>query len=331
MEFVKFLDQTATNRINELYHKARSSGSAPGNYCKVQILGDERAGKTSLWKKLMGKQFDPEEPSTFGINTKICRVKEVDKSWQERTKDKGDDVTDCIIWNLKNKQPDEDQRKQKSENSYEFHLHILVLCLLVAVTVVFTNVVIQYGWSNCMKFLVCVSIFSLMWSKNIRLYITIRNLAEAIFTLNLTGGLLLGPNTPVPTFAVGIISFTFAMQKGIVTACQLRMGISALLGVILLLYTSDKTANILLIPFLQECVYTGLLGLVGVIGITGGWLFHFIATFSNQPNMFSLSTRPLRLIDLLIIGLVLSAMTFLLWTDSDELSMFVIFFLLWFW
>ena len=326
MEFVRFLDQTATNRINELYHKARSSGSAPGNYCKVQILGDERAGKTSLWKKLMGKPFDPDEPSTSGINTKICRVKEVDKGWQERTKDKGDDVTDCIIWNLKNKQPDEDQRKQKSENSYEFHLHIMVMCFLVAVTVVFPNFVIQYGWSNCMTFLVCVSIFSLMWSKNVRLYLTIRNLAEAVFTLNLTGGLLLDPNNPVPTFAVGIISFTFSMQRGIATVCQIRMGVSVVLGVTLLLYTSDKTANILLIPFLQECVYTGLLGLVGVIGITGGWLFHFIVTFSIQPNMFPLSRHPLRLIDLLTIGLVVSAMTFLLRTDSDELSMFVIFF-----
>ena len=153
MEFFKCVNQTATNKISELYHQARSSGSAPGNYCKVQILGDERAGKTSLWKKLIGKPFDPEEPSTFGIDTNLCRVKEVDKSWQEREKDKSDDVTDCIVWNFKNKRFNEVQR------SYIFRLHIAT-GLLIAL-VVFPNVIIQFGWSNCMKFLVCVSMCTL--------------------------------------------------------------------------------------------------------------------------------------------------------------------------
>ena len=177
----------------------------------------------------MGKQFDPKEPSTFGIDTSLCRVKEVDKSWQERVKDKGDDVTDCIVWNFKNKRLNEGQR------SYIFRLHTAAMGLLIAL-VVFPNVIIQFGWSNCMKFLVCVSMCTLFWSKNVELYLTIRNLAEAIFIINSIGGLFLLTKRPIPTFALGIVSFFLAMQKGIVMVCQIRMGISAVLGVTLLAY-----------------------------------------------------------------------------------------------
>ena len=322
MEFFKFVDQTWTNKVNELSHQARSSGSAPGNYCKVQILGDERAGKTSLWKKLLGKPFDPKEPSTFGIDTKICRVQEVDKSWQERTKEKGDDIMDCIVWNFKNVKLDDGQRKP--EVSYGFRIHITTLCLLIAL-IVFPNVIIQFGWSNSMKFLICLSICILLWSKEVQLYVTIRNLAEAMFMANLTIGLLLRPKSPVPTFALGFVSFTFAMQKGIATVCQIRMGVSALLGAILLSYTSDRTTNILLIPLFQEWPYSGLLGLGYVIGMAAAWLSQFIAKFSVQPKTFYLSRRPFRLIDLSVIGLVVSFMTFLLvWINNEQLRMLFI-------
>lgn len=47
---------------------------------RVMIVGQERAGKTSLKKSLLGKEFNPKEESTVGIevNPSKCEV-EVDQ------------------------------------------------------------------------------------------------------------------------------------------------------------------------------------------------------------------------------------------------------------
>ena len=44
------------------------------------VIGQDRAGKTSLKKSLLGEPFDPKEPSTVGVDVK-CKVEEV-KNWQ---------------------------------------------------------------------------------------------------------------------------------------------------------------------------------------------------------------------------------------------------------
>ena len=285
MAYIKYVNQTASNKVNELYHKARSSGSAPGSYCKVQILGDERAGKTSLWKKLMGKPFDPEEPSTFGIDTKICRVQEVDKSWRERTKDKRDDVIDSIIWNFKNRHLSEDQTKQETTSHYILHL-LFGLCLLFLL-LMFPKFVILVGWSNCMKLAVCISMITLVTSKNVQLYITIKNVAEAMFTVNLVGGLLLTSNNLVPKVALGVVAFILTLQKGVVTVCQIRMGVSAVLGVTLLLYTSDNTLNVLSSLASQ---YTPCRVLAfGFLGALGSGVYPYITAVSVKTRTFVLS------------------------------------------
>ena len=69
---------------HELYQDAVTNGQAPGNMCKIQFLGDARAGKTSLCKKLRGVQFDPNEKPTHGIGTKLCKVNNVDDiTWKD--------------------------------------------------------------------------------------------------------------------------------------------------------------------------------------------------------------------------------------------------------
>ena len=69
---------------HELYQDAVTNGKAPGNMCKIQFLGDARAGKTSLCKKLRGVQFDPNEKPTHGIGTKLCKVNNVDDvTWKD--------------------------------------------------------------------------------------------------------------------------------------------------------------------------------------------------------------------------------------------------------
>lgn len=50
---------------------------------RIMVIGQARAGKTSLIKSLLGLTFDPEEKSTVGIDPSSCRI-DVDqaKDWQ---------------------------------------------------------------------------------------------------------------------------------------------------------------------------------------------------------------------------------------------------------
>ncbi|XP_072030193.1 uncharacterized protein [Amphiura filiformis] len=97
------LDIVASDqKTQELFLEASSNGTAPGKTCKIQILGDERAGKTSLRKKLMGERFDPKEPPTFGIDTRFCKVSEIDESWRERVDETGSEYERVLSWVLAN-------------------------------------------------------------------------------------------------------------------------------------------------------------------------------------------------------------------------------------
>ena len=48
------------------------------------------------------KQFDPEEPPTFGIDTRFCKVNDVDESWRERREETGNEYDRVISWVLAN-------------------------------------------------------------------------------------------------------------------------------------------------------------------------------------------------------------------------------------
>lgn len=50
------------------YFSERSSGSLPLNELKVLLVGNGSAGKTSLVKRMLKEDFDPEESQTHGIN-----------------------------------------------------------------------------------------------------------------------------------------------------------------------------------------------------------------------------------------------------------------------
>lgn len=51
------------------------------------IVGQDRAGKTSLMKHLLGLPFDPREPSTVGIEMQVVELteKNVEKPWISET------------------------------------------------------------------------------------------------------------------------------------------------------------------------------------------------------------------------------------------------------
>ncbi|XP_038049754.1 uncharacterized protein LOC119723261 [Patiria miniata] len=81
--------------LREAYAAAQADGQLPTNRARVLILGEPRAGKTSLLNRLMGREFDIREQPTEGIETRMCHVTNVDKQWNESEGAKADDIQQC--------------------------------------------------------------------------------------------------------------------------------------------------------------------------------------------------------------------------------------------
>ena len=74
-----------------IYEKALKEGSVNVYRGRILLVGQDRAGKTSLKKSLLGLPFNPKEPSTEGIEVdpSICEI-EVDhvKNWTSTSESK---------------------------------------------------------------------------------------------------------------------------------------------------------------------------------------------------------------------------------------------------
>ena len=74
-----------------LYEKALKEGSVNVFRGRILLIGQDRAGKTSLKKSLLGLPFDPKEQSTEGVEVdpSKCEI-EVDqiKNWRSTSEDK---------------------------------------------------------------------------------------------------------------------------------------------------------------------------------------------------------------------------------------------------
>ena len=74
-----------------LYEKALKDGYVNVYRGRVLLVGQDRAGKTSLKKSLLGLPFNPEEQSTEGIEVdpSVCEI-EVDqvKNWNSTSENK---------------------------------------------------------------------------------------------------------------------------------------------------------------------------------------------------------------------------------------------------
>ena len=74
-----------------LYEKALKEGSVNVYRGRILLVGQDRAGKTSLKKSLLGMPFNPTEPSTEGIEVdpSVCEI-EVDhvKNWNSTSESK---------------------------------------------------------------------------------------------------------------------------------------------------------------------------------------------------------------------------------------------------
>jgi hypothetical protein len=74
------------------------------------LIGQDRAGKTSLKKSILGLLFDPDEPSTSGIEVDLSRFcVDVDHvvDWQKKeepTNEFAENITSIMIEDLKPRQ-----------------------------------------------------------------------------------------------------------------------------------------------------------------------------------------------------------------------------------
>lgn len=79
-------------RAELAYRKALQFGKVKVYHARIMLIGQDRAGKTSLKKSLLGLPFDLEEQSTVGIEVDPSSFKvEVDqvKNWQRTAKKEG--------------------------------------------------------------------------------------------------------------------------------------------------------------------------------------------------------------------------------------------------
>ena len=85
-------------RAERAFQKAMQTGRKVKVYRgRIMLLGQDRAGKTSLRKSLLGLPFDPEQESTVGVE-----VDEVEK-WMPVERKKGEDnIARFIFRGLRN-------------------------------------------------------------------------------------------------------------------------------------------------------------------------------------------------------------------------------------
>jgi len=58
------------NATDEVFDAALKEGKASTNTLKMVLMGQGRAGKTSLWKALCDRTFDAKEETTHGVNAR---------------------------------------------------------------------------------------------------------------------------------------------------------------------------------------------------------------------------------------------------------------------
>ena len=237
-KIVKHYNLNPCNEVNRLYNEAVATGFAPGSCCKVQFLGDARVGKTSLRKKLMGETFDPDEPETFGIDTKMCNVRDVNENWEER--DHGEtEIHDCISWFYRNKV---NVMKTDSKSSTQQEMMNLALGMIFIATfecILWICAFLDFPVSNKMCILVWISCAILLITEDVALYLTIKGMSHTLFTMTTVMNLLFTTSSALPNFARIVVAVLIAFLQGTVAPCDTRMGQSVALAWTLIFIPAD--------------------------------------------------------------------------------------------
>ena len=102
-------------RALEAYNKALTKGKTRVKRIPIMLIGQERSGKTSLKKSLLGLRFNPDEDSTAGIDIDPSDFKVTTEIWKTGKKDQAGNkkemafsfehhVARVVVENLKEKQ-----------------------------------------------------------------------------------------------------------------------------------------------------------------------------------------------------------------------------------
>ena len=106
--------QRGNEAVIEYLEAALKKNLQPLNECKVIIVGDGAVGKTSLMKRVVYNSFDPNEPTTHGIN-KIA--------WRDIYNAKGENIT-VNVWDFGG------QHLQHSLHQFFFSKRVLYILVL---------------------------------------------------------------------------------------------------------------------------------------------------------------------------------------------------------
>ena len=105
----------------EAYHKALAEGRTSVKRVPIMLIGQDRAGKTSLKKSLKGICFDPEEDSTVGIDVDPSLFKVTTETWRTGTTENDQDTEGAISFDYHTARWIVDNLKER-RNSTEFEI-----------------------------------------------------------------------------------------------------------------------------------------------------------------------------------------------------------------
>ena len=102
---------------SEAYQKALADGKTSVRRVPIMLIGQDRAGKTSLKKSLKGICFDPEEDSTIGIEVDPSLFKVTTETWRPGTTDNEDNSDAAISFEYKVANHIVDSLKKESKST----------------------------------------------------------------------------------------------------------------------------------------------------------------------------------------------------------------------
>ena len=116
-------------RAKLVYENALKTGKVKVNRARIMLIGQDRAGKTSLKKSFLGLPFDPGEESTDGIEVwpskfevdidRVKNWKRTDKKWD--VSQFADDLAKIVAQELQENADDEEGRdKEINDEDNEF-------------------------------------------------------------------------------------------------------------------------------------------------------------------------------------------------------------------
>ena len=92
-------------RAEYAFQKAMQSGKVKVYRGRIMLLGQDRAGKTSLRKSLLGLPFDPEQQSTVGVE--VDEVKDWMLSKKGEVSEFKDEIARSIVRDLNKPEADD--------------------------------------------------------------------------------------------------------------------------------------------------------------------------------------------------------------------------------